>query len=173
MQDALTEDSAKPEGGGGEAGCDPQTQMTSTQCNDCLAVNELDAGACAALRDACKADAECTAIIACWQDEKAPCHDELCVSTCIQKHPQGVSILLPLLACIDTRCHDECYCSGCRFGVSLCNPCLEKHCEQACHGCDRDPQCMAFVYCMSYTCAADDLACQTACGDKFDGGVDP
>lgn len=162
-------DGPQPDGAGGVGGCDPQTQVSSKQCEDCVVASYAEAGACQAHREACLTDAECTAILTCL----AACKDGQCETTCIQQHLDGTGTLFPYVACVDTACHDECFCEGCRFGVAKCNPCLEDKCAQSCAGCDRDTQCMALVYCMFYTCAPDDLVCQNACGDKFDAGVGP
>jgi len=172
-QDTSIESSAgAPQGGSGgvagDGGCDPQVQGKSAACKACFdkAVTE----SCAESSKACAADPGCVAIIDCT----TKCKDAACQADCIAKPDAGTSTLFPYVGCLDAVCHDECYCTDCRFGTPMCNPCLTQKCATECGGCDKNAACMAFAYCIGYRCAdPNDTACQEGCIAEFDSGMGP
>jgi len=151
---------------GGAAGggtCDPQTQVQSTECNDCFG------SACGTELKACQDDTNCMAILTCFGE----CQDNACYTKCATDTPDGQLLLFTWLGCTDATCHDECYCPGCALATAndTCNTCFHDKCANECSGCDKNNECMAMLDCTSWLDCGSDQACQQGCQQKFPGGV--
>lgn len=85
-------------GGGGNGSCGTLTSGSQT-CDACVQQK------CCSIQKACSDDAECVAILDCFND----CNDDACFTQCEQDHPSGVAKEQALYGCISgPKCGQAC-----------------------------------------------------------------
>jgi hypothetical protein len=137
-------------GAGGSTGalCTYAGTGLDDPCYTCW--NQAQTGGCAKEHDACAGDAECHALMVCWDQCKSD--DDHCTKSCSADHPDGASAFQLFQSCIcgavcQTECQDQC------SGISSLNRCKHDVCTS---GFDLDPDCSP---CAKTICDEDPTCC--------------
>jgi hypothetical protein len=80
-------------GSGGVAGGEPVDA-----CEECFDTN------CSTQSDACEANADCGALLDCWDQ----CTDEACYETCYTTHAAGAPLVDAMIECEQLHCATQC-----------------------------------------------------------------
>ncbi len=129
-----------------------QTCGTSTLTDPCPKCEEER---CCLTRAACKADAECEALVTCVQT--CAVGDGACEEQCYIDHESGVAALGPRLTCLIAKCPD----------ASECGPadpaavCIAEKCANTNSACLGDLECFLLQHCVG-GCAGD-TSCVDSC----------
>jgi hypothetical protein len=146
-------------GAGGAALCVYSGTGLDDPCYTCW--NQAQTGSCAKEHDACAGNAECHALMVCWDTCKSD--DQKCTKNCSADHPDGASAFQLLQSCLcglacQTECSDQC------SGLSTLNRCKHDVCTS---GYDLDPDCSP---CAKSICDEDPVCCDigwdSSCASK-------
>jgi hypothetical protein len=113
---------------------------------------------------ACAANAECPALIACWD----ACETEECFQDCMSAHTAGISDAVNVQSCASSACPD------CQAGwepLDPCSECMFEDCEGPMNTCLASPACGDLWACLGQ-CPPIGLTCQQECYEAFGEGTE-
>lgn len=155
------------------------TCPAATDCNAC-SNGATQNGACAGVTGKCFQDAQCSALVQCYQS----CTSTTCINTCNTQHTAGLTKYVAIESCIcntacATACGNSTTCTAPKCGLKVtdttCTSCVETTCCAEAWECQADTTCKkCFGTNPSVTCATNEnAAAYYACAkDKCGCAVD-